>query len=221
MNKKTKSIIIISSIALALIGVGFLFYKRKGRKMTEFKRKLVTIANEEWDKWNKPTKIVEGNADTLKQLRSYWNDGAKVFKNDNYYINEAWSSAFISWLMFKAGAGKDWKYSQSHSVYITDTIKNRKQNNSNPFKGYKVDEVDVQVGDLVCKPRQNGVTYDSPSGYMSHCDLVVAVDSDNAVAIGGNVSNSVSKTTIPLKNGKVDKTNPSNSKWFVVIKNKK
>jgi hypothetical protein len=123
--------------------------------------------------------------------------------------------------MKTAGAENDFKYSTLHSVYIRDAIKNRKLNNSNPFKGYKPNEVTLNIGDLVCKPRQAGVTYDTNTNYMSHCDLVTEITNDTAIAIGGNVSNSVTKTVIPLKNNKIDQTNSKNSAWFVVIKNEK
>jgi hypothetical protein len=73
------------------------------------------------------------------------------------------------------------------------------------------------VGDLVCAPRQLGVTYDTEEGYASHCDLVVAKRINEVDIIGGNVSDSVTKKTLKLDgNGKVKDTSRP---WFVVIKN--
>lgn len=195
---------------------------RKKTKTTAFKTKLVNIANVEHEAWGFG-KIKEGSQDTIQRLRNYWEQGAGIKANDNFYVNEAWSSAFISYLMKKAGAGDEFKYNASHSQYITEAIKNRKENNSKKFKGYKPNEVKVEVGDLVCYPRQKGVTYDSKAGYLSHCDLIVAVKEDRAIGVGGNISNSVNKKNYPLKNGKIDKSRDTLNYGgvFVVIKNKK
>jgi hypothetical protein len=125
--------------------------------------------------------------------------------------------------MRMAGAGDDFKYAQSHSQYIAEAVKNRKENNSKKFKAYKPNEVEVKVGDLVCYPRQSGVGYDSGAGYKSHCDLITSIDGNNAVGIGGNVSDSVSKKNYALKDGKIDKSKDTKDFGgiFVVIKNEK
>ena len=195
---------------------------RKKPKKSVFKTKLISLANLEHEAWGFG-KIKEGNKDTIQRLRNYWQDGAGIKANDDFYVNEPWSSAFISYLMKNAGAGDEFKYNSSHSQYITEAIKNRKENNTKKFKGYKPDEVKVEVGDLVCYPRQRGVTYDSKAPYLSHCDLIVAIKEDNAVGIGGNVSNSVNKKNYPLKNGKIDKSRDKLNYGgvFVVIKNNK
>lgn len=226
INLKDKYWLILGSVAILTVG-GLLFTlrKRKTSKRAKkgastFKRDLINLANSEWDKWNKGGKrIKEGSKDTLQDLRNYWEQGAGIRKNDNYYIDQAWSASFISYIMKKAGAGDDFSYSQSHSVYIRDAIKNRKENNAKKFKGYKPEEVEVELGDLVCYPRQAGVTYDSTSAYKSHCDLVTEINGNVAVGIGGNVSDSVSKKNYYLSNGKIDKSKSKDV--FVVIKNLK
>ena len=219
MNEKLKVWGILGGVSLLTISLIYLFSKPKKRK-SKFKSKLISIANEEYDAWNTNGKIKEGNKDTIQRLRDYWEEGTGIKANDDYYVNTAWSSAFISYLMKKAGAGDDFKYSPLHSEYIRQAIKNRKQNNSIKIKGYKPNEVDVKAGDLVCYPRQGGVNYDTTSSYMSHCDLVVSTNEKQAVTIGGNVSDSVTKTIVPLKNGKIDMSK-ENKGYFVVIKNDK
>jgi hypothetical protein len=208
-------------------GIGLLvllFLKNKKAGKSNFKKKLIDLTNVEFNKWNKNgVKIKEGANDTITDLRNYWKTGAGIIKDDNYYINNAWSATFISYLMKLAGAENDFKYSSSHSVYIRDAIKNRKENNSKKFKAYKPNEVSIQVGDLVCYPRQSGINYDTTSPYMSHCDLITQIDGNNAVGIGGNVSNSVSKSNYALLNGKIDKAKDKNGFGgvFTVIKNLK
>jgi hypothetical protein len=208
-------------------GIGLLvllFLKNKKTSKSSFKKKLIDLTNAEFNKWNKNgVKIKEGANDTIMDLRNYWKTGAGIIKDDNYYINNAWSASFISYLMKIAGAESDFKYSSSHSVYIRDAIKNRKENNSKKFKAYKPNEVNVQVGDLVCYPRQSGINYDTTSAYKSHCDLIISADQNNAVGVGGNVSNSVSKSNYALKNGKIDKDKDKQGFGgvFTVIKNLK
>lgn len=221
MNQKLKVWGILGGISVLTISLLYIFSRPK--KKSGFKNKLVNLANEEFDAWNKNGKIKEGNQDTLQRLRDYWEIGSKTKQNDNYYINTAWSATFISYLMREAGAGDDFRYAPSHSRYIAQSVKNKKENNSKKFKGYKPNEVKVEVGDLVCYPRQSGVNYDSQEGYMSHCDLITSIKGNDAIGIGGNVSDSVSKTTYPLKDGKIDKSKDTKGYGgvFVIIKNKK
>lgn len=224
MNDKVKEWGILGGVSLLTISLIYLFSKPKKQKSSPFKKKLINLANEEFDKWNKGgVRIKEGSQDTIQDLRDYWEKGAGVKQNDNYYVEEAWSSAFISYLMRMAGAGDDFKYAPSHSQYISEAVKNRKENNSKKFKAYKPNEVEVNVGDLVCYPRQSGVGYDSGAGYKSHCDLIINVNGDKAVGVGGNVSDSVSKKDYVLKEGKIDKSKDTKGYGgiFVVIKNKK
>ena len=221
---KNKYWVVLGGVSLLTI-IGLLFTLRKPKSelkkgYSNFKNDLIRLANQEWDKWNKGGKrIKEGSKETIEDLRKYWEEGAGVKQNDKYYINEAWSSAFISYLMRKAGAGDDFKYAQSHSQYIAEAVKNRKENNSKKFKAYKPDEVSVEIGDLVCYPRQGGITYDSSAGYKSHCDLITEINNNVAVGIGGNISNSVTKKNYYLSNGKIDKNKSKDV--FVVIKNLK
>jgi hypothetical protein len=188
--------------------------------ISDFVNKLKDTAITEWNYW-KNGQIKEGDPSTMERLREYWREGAGV-KNwsDRQMTDEAWSAAFISYLMKKTGAGSDWKYSPSHSTYIVDSIKNRKLNNDKSFKGYKPNEVKLEVGDLVGFARQSGVNYDTTGAYKSHTDIVVGIKDGYAETIGGNVGNSVTMTKVPItSDGKIDLQKAP--KYFVVIKNLK
>jgi hypothetical protein len=167
-----------------------------------FKNKAAQLANEELNAWsNGSTK--EGNATTMQRLRDYWKQGAKVNASDSYYINNAWSGAFISYIMRKAGAGDQFPYNALHANYINKAKQNRK-NNIKSFQAFKKSEVPVTVGDLICYPRQEGITYESNGTYFAHCDIVTEVTPGKAYAIGGNVSDSVKKSAYNLdSNNKV------------------
>jgi hypothetical protein len=80
----------------------------------------------------------------------------------------------------------------------------------------------LEIGDIVSKPRQNGVSYNSKGAYKSHSDVVVDIKDGYADTIGGNIGNSVSLTKVPLtSDGKIDNSKVSGYKYFVVIKNNK
>lgn len=218
MNSKTKKILWIGSgIAISFIllyGVYRLSFK-KFIANTPFKRRSIRIAKQEYELWGNGTKK-ESNSAMYNTIKKYW-DSIGWKESQWSPTGTAWSSAFISYVMRKAKAkDDDFKFASKHSVYIRQAIDNRKNKNKG-FKGYKLNEKKVELGDLVCRARQEGVTYDTTSDYNSHCDLIVEIDGDKAIGLGGNISNSVGKTNIPLdENGYVKTGN----KRFVVIKTK-
>lgn len=223
MKQKTQKILtwVIVGATILVIG-GFVVsqvFSRK-RAKSKFKRKIIDIANKEWEDWNKG-KTSEKSSSMYGRLKQYW-DSIGWDESRWTPSGVAWSSAFISYVMRKGGAGKDFKYSASHSSYIRQARKNREQKNNNPFKAYRIDETKAELGDLVCYYR--GTTssdpFDRNSSYQSHCDIVVAKNKSNIEVIGGNVSDSVKKKVVPLdKNGYVVK-NSVGKKWFAIIKTK-
>ena len=197
----------------AVIGTVILLSFFRKRKMSNFKSKLVDLANKAWAKWNLPTKVKEGNARTMQDLENYYKAVGLNYTGQKA-ITTAWSASFNSWLMKEAGAGKNFKYGAAHSIYIQDA-KNNRSNNRKTFQAFKPQEKGVEIGDFICYPRQPGVTYETPGNYLSHCDIITEINGDKATAIGGNVSNSVTKSTYKLDpNNKV-----LNSNVHVIIKN--
>lgn len=227
---KTKEIIKFVGIAatLGVTGLAIVYRKQiiafaKGGKKGVEPLVAAKLAEDELKLW-KDSSIKEGDPKTMERLREYWKKGAEVTNwPDSKMTNEAWSAAFISWLFVNSNKGTELKRNASHSVYIRDAIANRKNNAKSGYFGYKPTEVKLEVGDLVCYGRGGGASYDSTGSYASHCDIVTKVDSKSGKArsIGGNVSDSVKVTEVPLtKDLRVD--NSKNSKgYFVVIKNKK
>ena len=232
MTNKNRNLLIIASVVFVLlIVVIIILIIRKNRggvglsagrlAQSSFKRNLIDNATNEFKKWGYGS-IKETDANQLSTLETYWKNGAGVNYAGSSAVNNPWSAAFISYMMKISGAGSDWPYAAAHSVYIQKTIQNRKNNSSNPFKGYRVNEVKVEPGDLICASRNgSGANYDTIGGYESHCDLVVDVSGNVASSLGGNVSQSVSKTDVPLNaQGMIDMSK-TKKLYFVVIKNQK
>ena len=120
--------------------------------------------------------------------------------------------------MKQAGAGTAFKYSAAHRVYIRAAKANRLANNANPFKAYRIGEVRPRVGDLVCKSRAgSGATYDNiqeDRPFQTHCDIVTAVNPTGWTTIGGNLSDSVGRTSVRLgTDGR-----PVDRQYFAIIR---
>ena len=137
-----------------------------------------------------------------ERIKSYW----LSFQNTAEPVSVAWSAAFISHCMKKTNLNLSFKFTGRHTTYLSDS-KTAKLNNdaSRAYWAVKLGERVVKVGDLVGAFRTNTTcgfavkTYDSlPGDFCSHVDVVVAVRSDVAFVIGGNVGNTVMFNEIPL-----------------------
>ena len=100
MKTSTKYIIGITS-ALSLIGIGVVVYKKRFG-ISRLAKKAISVAEQEFEEWNKDgKKIKEGDDLTFDRLKKYWEEGANTFWSKAKMINEAWSAAFISYIMKK------------------------------------------------------------------------------------------------------------------------
>ncbi len=153
-------------------------------------------------------------------IEKYWREGLeRSASNAKLEVNKrtAWSAAFVSFCVRKAlkssGNAAKFDFSASHSVYIGQSLRNDFAGVTKPaFFGEPatgVGKVKPTVGDIVGWSRAANISnYEralaaaratpKPEMYSSHCDIVIEVSSGKATMIGGNVSNSVSKTVITL-----------------------
>lgn len=177
MTKETKIAIGIGS-ALAL---GFLAVKVFSNKRSS----IVSDAKKEYKHWGEGA-IKEGDERTMQRLRDYWKSAGVGGWSDSKMIKEAWSAAFISYIMEKNNV-KGFKGATSHSTYIQQAKKNNKG-----IKAYRPEDAKIEKGDVVCFARSgSGANYDTTGNYTSHCDIVVGVKKSHATLIGGNVNNNV------------------------------
>jgi hypothetical protein len=98
--------------------------------------------------------------------------------------------------------------SQRHSLYIIEAHRRRKLGLPG-YQTFAIAERKVQPGDIIVQDRdkrtpQNVTTYaDIPSirGRILHGDIVIDVQPDHCVAIGGNLTGSVRFRFYPIRNG--------------------
>lgn len=192
-------------------------------------QRLLSAARAElalWDQGNKK----ERNAGMYDHVRRYWTEGAGVSAATAQAIiaerktndkKHPWSSAFISYIMRKAYPA--FHPSTAHNRYIIWAKLNRLQNRPHPFYAYRIDEVAVEVGDIICNSRGKGfrATYDNvESKPESHGDIVIAIDGNTATVVGGNINKNVTTKNVTLTaTGKVQQnTVNGHPYYFAVIK---
>ncbi len=113
-----------------------------------------------------------------------------------------WSAAAISFMVRHAGVKfakyKNFKFAAAHAHYMHDSIVQREANESGaPFWGFRLYEIKPEIGDIVCKWRGTERDYDDAkhsANFKSHSDIIVSVQPDYVLAIGGNVADSVNIT---------------------------
>lgn len=215
MNKKTTYYI----LSVAIISVGIIYWLKT--KLSKFQRKVINQSNLEVDKWIPYTEI---DTETALIVKDYWYRGVGLNYSVNQILsadfqdNNAWSAAFVSWVMSVSGAGDSFPYSATHSKYIIETTNNRYNKPDAKFKAYDTKEKKPKASDIVCKTRSGTIASygDVQQGDLLHCDIITQVDKDKVIAVGGNLDNKVKKVELSLdSNGYINEPN-----YFVLIKNK-
>ena len=190
---------------------------------TPYARKLVSIANAEYDRYH-------GFSETDEPLRSRINQYCReigIEEPDNI-SDFAWSATFVSWCVKTAGAtAGEFKFDPTHAVFVRAAIANA-DNNAGVFRARPIDQYRPKIGDIIHRNQNHGrVTYKqarSRSNYPSHSAIVVEIGSTNGVkfagTIGGNESNSVHSAKVVLNQaGFVAQKN--NDPFICIIENLK
>lgn len=123
-------------------------------------------------------------------------------------IRPAWSAAFVSFCVKKAGAGNRFKYTQAHCHYIAKAMDAAEDPQSSfGYVARRPEGYRPKPGDIVCAGRlyAKQYTYDTArmqymadSFYPSHGDIIVETSDKYADAVGGNLSDSVRRKRLAL-----------------------
>ncbi|MGS1108319.1 DUF2272 domain-containing protein [Achromobacter anxifer] len=167
---------------------------------------LVAAAVEQWLRFDKGR-----GKENIEPYSSYIHEmwkalGKNLTGKDTGY---PWSAVAISLMVSNAAKAipefKAFKRSIGHAAYMWDAIKKAaSQDMSAPFWGVRITEEKPQVGDIIGSWRDTPFTFGqyleaskNPEA-PSHSDIIVAVGTEVALAIGGNVSQSVFVTGYQL-----------------------
>jgi len=119
-----------------------------------------------------------------------------------------WSAAFISYVVVTSGL--NFPSDSSHTGYAQ-----KLRTNNYKFQILNPLNTKVQVGDIIIQNRENNSMKfnTNPWSGASHGDIITNITNNIAEGIGGNVSQSVSKSSFNLNNGKLISNN-----IFVIIR---
>lgn len=116
----------------------------------------------------------------------------------------AWSAAFVSWCVLKAGATNgEFGLSIRHAAYIKKAVADA---TDGAFRARRIEDYAPDVGDIICANRGGGrVTYDEirrRESFIAHGAIVVEIfELDGkryAVTIGANERDSLRRTDVEL-----------------------
>ncbi|QJD31470.1 DUF2272 domain-containing protein [Methylococcus geothermalis] len=208
--------------------------------LTAIKRRILSLANAEWEFFGSQRVIYDGGQESIPHV-GYWEDEDEShIQRVSYYwqavnkpglsglnCSQPWSAAFVSWVMEMAGVPESqFPPASAHWVYLSQIIR-KSDGRYSAFVPHSIKEYSPRPGDLICASRER---YGLPSvtrpleTYMLedtklHCDIVVERNDGSVDAIGGNVRNSVSRSTVALnKDGLLQPTRQR--PWFLVLENR-
>ena len=166
-----------------------------------FVQKLVEIAQNEFDQFHETNETEEP---LRSRIDTYCDDIGVPRPSD--ISDFAWSATFISWCEKTAGAtAQEFKFSIRHSEFVNAAIRNADRG-TGAFRARRIDAYAPKIGDLIQSNREGGqVDYDEArerTRYPSHSAIVVELVTIGgtrfAITIGGNESDSVRRTRVPL-----------------------
>jgi hypothetical protein len=204
------------------------------------KQLMISRAKQEWEFFGKQTVILRGSEESIPHVGAWEDDGFPYSTRVNAYWSAAgkprldgmdcqqpWSAAFVTWIMQGAGVPEDqFPPATAHWIYLSRLI-DQSDYPGRWFVPRRVEDYSPNPGDLVCAARGpyrpasfNGYTSSEDlRGAHTHCDLVVAKEGQTLEVIGGNVRNSVSRSTLEL-NAQGHLQPVPRRPWFVILQNR-
>lgn len=187
---------------------GFVSLKFLRSPLTENREKLVASVHNEWMRFARGTGK-EHHDPYFKYVGEMWQSiGINLDGTDR---DTPWSAAAISFMVKNAGSAyRKFKYSPAHSKFVHHAINARfDEDDKVPFWGYRLDEVQPQIGDIICRdnpdyaPEVDFNVAQNQSSYRSHTDIIMQIDSEHnkIIAVGGNVGHSVRIAEYDLTHG--------------------
>lgn len=204
------------------------------------KQALISRANREWEFFGRQTVVFKGSEESIPhvgawedddgpysgRINAYWRAAGKP-RLDGKDCQEPWSAAFMSWVMGGAGVPEgQFPPAPAHWIYLARLI-DQSDYPGRYFVPRRVADYSPNPGDLICASRglSRPATFDGYTrpealkGVNTHCDLVVRKSGQTLEVIGGNVRNSVSKSTLELDGAGRLRAVPRRP-WFLILENR-
>jgi len=204
------------------------------------KQAIISRANQEWQFFGRQTVVFKGSEESIPhvgawedddgpysgRINAYWRAAGKP-RLDGKDCQEPWSAAFISWVMRGAGVPEgQFPPAPAHWIYLARLV-DQSDYPGRYFVPRRVADYSPNPGDLICASRglSRPATFDGYTrpealkGVNTHCDLVVRKSGQTLEVIGGNVRNSVSKSTLELDGAGRLRAVPRRP-WFLILENR-
>jgi hypothetical protein len=209
---------------------------------------MLRIAIAEWEEWGRqvsdrpPGPAQESDPAGFPRLQAYWQvvpEGRAIITRNRAYFRagyagqwqqDAWSAAFISFVMQKAGIdAREFKPSAAHGTSIDGMIADAREfPDQAPFIPHRVQDRVAAPGDLLCADRSRWPLMhwreraaDQGRFRPMHCDIVIRNHHGRVEAIGGNIQDAVTMARFPTdRRGILLPAPPGAPQWFAIFENR-
>ncbi|MCA3352394.1 MAG: DUF2272 domain-containing protein [Roseomonas sp.] len=212
------------------------------------RERMLRIAIAEWEEWGRqvsdrpPGPAQESDPAGFPRLQAYWQvvpEGRAIITRNRAYFRagyagqwqqDAWSAAFISFVMQKAGIdAREFKPSAAHGTSIDGMIADAREfPDQAPFIPHRVQDRVAAPGDLLCADRSRWPlahwrerATDQGRFRPMHCDIVIRNHHGMVEAIGGNIQDAVTMARFPTdRRGILLPAPPGAPQWFAIFENR-
>lgn len=207
MTSKEKKILAISLAISVFVAGAVLAYFLAKKMLNKEKYALILNAKADLVAWaghNELSKVVSSI------LVTYWKAAGVNFKESQMqsastHSTYPWSAAYISSLVLRSGF-KNFKGATTHAKYVLEAKDHRDEKLKPAYWAYApIEGKKVEIGDILVKGRSgsNPTLQNLTASTQTHGDIVVDYQTVKgkkyAVTQGGNVSNTVKTTLVPLR----------------------
>lgn len=201
VSEKHRKQIIIGATIVSLVVTFYVLNKHLSHK-----NRLQRLSKKDLKKWEGKK---ETDASVSDELVSYWKLAGFDFtyeqmQSSSTHSSYPWSAVYISKLVKDSGV-KNFTPRSTHAGYTVDAKNNRSDKVKKSYWAFKPSELKkVEVGDIIVKGRSgtNPNLDTINSSVKTHGDIVVDIKKIDgqkfAITQGGNVSNTVKQTRVPL-----------------------
>lgn len=189
----------VPCLLAASTGIAYVSTRVLRNRYSAIRENLIIQCVKEWKRFGEEAGR-EDQAPYKSYVGEYWLSIGESYTGEDTHM--PWSAAFVSHCVLVTGGYPEFAYAPAHSVYIHKAINDRLHNRPAGFWGFRITEHKPQVGDIICRRRTaSAIDYDFAAQndrYPSHCDIVVSLRAGHVSTLGGNLGNTVRRSTYPI-----------------------